>query len=452
MMERDYASNAIEQRETKHTQHIKTTYKHINALVNLLSAIQRHSDTIIDEHCPQQIHLPANMNASSINILGLVPPILSSYGSGAWFTFLDKYETYRMAGGTVKLASLISSDVIQLYSFQSSMDIADDETAVIKSITGAFMPPSLADAMESLRALKMPESSTFSEEALLQYLKRIHTFFKRLPDTIKLDPKKARDIILRGMRPMAFANRIDSQCPADVKELQQLMLKELERAKHAQLYMQSLNPATGRVTSSSSASAPAYSACKLPRTTSAPQPCHGCGHPGHIRPNCPHKNHPGFISTGIRRDPIKNSPTQPPATGHPVHPASPPRSQSSSSTYQVNARQVATPPPTQPPPVHHYGTRFQQQQQQQQTGDRQRKQLNSISEEVPPADSVGQLNAIHLMEPWPLVPSTCLPLWHTSPSKLATKTCQRYSTPVPPTASSPRRFSRRCRRRLPRCP
>ena len=77
---------------------------------------------------------------------------------------------------------------------------------------------------------------------------------------------------------------------------------------------------------------------------------------------------------------------------------------SSQSSYQMNARQVATPPPTQHP-AHPYGTRYQQQQlqqQQQHTGQHQKTQVNAVSQEVPPADSAGELNTIYLTEPWPL--------------------------------------------------
>lgn len=35
-----------------------------------------------------------------------------------------------------------------------------------------------------------------------------------------------------------------------------------------------------------------------------PGACHGCGHLGHSRPNCPYKDHPGWIARGKRNHPL----------------------------------------------------------------------------------------------------------------------------------------------------
>lgn len=35
-----------------------------------------------------------------------------------------------------------------------------------------------------------------------------------------------------------------------------------------------------------------------------PGACHGCGHLGHSRPNCPYKDYPGWIARGKRNHPL----------------------------------------------------------------------------------------------------------------------------------------------------
>lgn len=269
----------------------------------------------------------------------LVPPILKSYGSDEWFNFLDQFRDYKIQGGPAKLTTLISPDVGGIYSMRLlklNVDFtkADDEDIVL-AITSFYIPTDAIAIMEGLRNIQMHNANNgFNEKELYSFIQRFQTYLKRIPKAAKLDPIKTRETFVKNLRPLSFRDRIDSLSPKTWEDAMEYCFEVAEKIRNATKTLEGLEisknnfkhndkmntnsaknfmktriSATGSPRSSTGHSptppSTAVSTNKTPVASPIKVRCHGCGHPDHTRPKCPNKDVPGYMSEGIRHQPIQ---------------------------------------------------------------------------------------------------------------------------------------------------
>ncbi|KAG9389630.1 Zinc finger CCHC-type [Carpediemonas membranifera] len=242
-----------------------------------------------------------------MNNTHLQVPFLSSLDRISFFRFLDAYDLYVAQATALNLAippriTFISPTVARIIGIRVDLNELDDAD-IFGRITDEFFR--FNTQIEAHRALERLHLHTKTPMALLQHIAAFQRNLELCDDDTRPSAAQQRKLFVRSLPPLLQSRvklmepgSFDDACNHAITELDELI------AAREQLGLQD-NHAT------SAERATAAPAALRERPTAphhGPVKCHGCGHEGHMRPNCPNSRHPHFFTTGMRRNPIRLTP------------------------------------------------------------------------------------------------------------------------------------------------
>ncbi len=211
---------------------------------------------------------------------------------------------------------LMSRSVARLIELRVA--VADHETHedFLTAISRAFFSPrSNVEALRQLRDLSMKTRPTVDQTLALRYLQEFDRHHQSITDDVMPSDRQLRKTFIAGLQPDLLRERVKISEPDTFDEAKLNLMTELEDLLTLQSQLApveaELRPAPRPAPAQIKREEPSR-----PRTQSQPRPaappggrptpvCHGCGHEGHLRPDCPHKTNQGFFKTGKREHPIK---------------------------------------------------------------------------------------------------------------------------------------------------
>jgi hypothetical protein len=235
----------------------------------------------------------------------VVAPFLVDLSQYGWFKFCDEFAAYKARGGVRSMKELISSSVISLLTLRGIVvSSLLDDSSVINAISVLFAPATPLEAYDRFRSVSVVTVSggRVSFDALLQYIsvyERLCTLSHRvMPPDVKL-----RESFIAGLKPERLQERVEFRMPANLLCAQQYALEEFEKllaiVTEAALVGKSLvvpgvdavvlQYGAGVSMVSSNGAAAGFPVVSAPDAKREPIVCHGCGVPGHIKPNCPER-------------------------------------------------------------------------------------------------------------------------------------------------------------------
>lgn len=280
-------------------------------------------------------------------------PFLSKLTAASWASFLTEYETYAARGGIQPLTNLISAATTRIIRLKAPESAQMDPQEFVEAVSAFFAPPSALESFDNFTKIKMPNSA-FSMDALLEYVMAYDKMEVICARVLPPVPRLIKTFIA-ALRPSRVGERVRFREPETLAEAKAYAVEELEQLLHMSQEVAMAAPATVRVQGPSSndrsrlASTGAHpsrhnftnrnhsqpslrgrdsaaSAPRLPASDSAAAAdvCHGCGHSGHRRPDCPHKNVAGWFRTGkrLKRLEISSSPSTTAGSTHQAKPVS----------------------------------------------------------------------------------------------------------------------------------
>eukprot|EP00762_Andalucia_godoyi_P005374 ANDGO_06758.mRNA.1 Retrovirus-related Pol polyprotein from transposon 412 len=260
--------------------------------------------------------------------LELSAPFLDKLNSFSWSRFLSDFEAYSARGGKRSIKELISATSLRLVCLRNEDAISLDDASFIVTVSKIFAPVSELEAVDRFKKIHM--SNTLSTDSVMNYILQYEKEEALCSDALGTNCKALRKLFVANLRPQRLSDRVSFRHPTSLKEAKIFALEEVEHltkiVSEAELLRSSSTshsgpPSSGSVSSSqprtrveksegpkSSFHAP------LPMDGGAaphvaPKVCHGCGHPGHLRPFCPYKDMPGWQRIGTRTDKM-SLPTQ----------------------------------------------------------------------------------------------------------------------------------------------
>ncbi len=267
-------------------------------------------------------------------------PHLRSLSDREFRSFVDDFRRYvlQCAASNPIIVPLpphvlMSRSAVRLASLRVPIEPNVDAEDYLTAIAHAFFSPrSNLEALRRLKALAMSPLKTINQSRLLRYLEDYDAVVDFLTDDVTPSDKQLRKTFVNGLQPrllqervlVAEPNSFDDAKITAVQECEELLtiMSQLEVAPVLDVPDAPRAPAipasrpaapSNNVPRHVTPARPSVPA-NTPRTNTAPvggQPfrpspvCHGCGHAGHLRPDCPHKGKAGFFTTGKRDNPLR---------------------------------------------------------------------------------------------------------------------------------------------------
>ena len=264
-------------------------------------------------------------------------PFLQKFSFSEWNRFLDDFEGYKCRGGTKGCKELVSTAVLRLLVIRRPALAELDGDEFVVAVSSLFAPASALESFDRFRLLGM-RGASLSMDALLQYI----TAFNReeLLCAAAMPPAaKLRQLFVSNLKPARLAERVEFRGPETLAEAKTFALEEAELllamtrevarvcpptlqspvGPRNQIEQRLGNAASTSNSHSSLSVNPSRASGHANETKQSERPsggsdgrplvCHGCGHSGHLRPNCPHKDVVGWVRTGRRleRLPLNSS-------------------------------------------------------------------------------------------------------------------------------------------------
>jgi hypothetical protein len=251
----------------------------------------------------------------------------------AWTQFLQAFRAYRSRGGRKDIKTLIDSVILAVVRLRRpELDEATGEDAIML-MSSLFAPSSRLEAFDRFKRLKMT-GNDLSMDALMEYVLQFSRLQAMCGEAATPPDEMLQKEFVKGLRPKRLADRVRLREPSTPDEAKSFAMQEMEAlikvAAEAQLLQFDRAAATTKPKArgqesghgwnerrSGSDRHPSFRSQEQKRPPHAEHgrrdqgrpnvtqlKCHGCGHNGHRRSECPHRDHPAWFATGQRLKPL----------------------------------------------------------------------------------------------------------------------------------------------------
>ncbi len=241
-------------------------------------------------------------------------PYLRACTASAFTTFRDDFNAYSAQhpdDDQLNAYQLISASVLRLINRRVANAVDLDNDDLLTSINHAFFSPrSNVEALSRLRALSFPHyrGQAPSIELLMRHIQSFEDLLDSLDDDTRPNARLCRKAFVSSL-PALLQTRVELTDPRSFDDAVTSAMDELDQVLN---FISTLNLPAATTTTTASTAQQSSTTARVSQSstnqssTTGDLVCHGCGNTGHIRPNCPMKDHADFFKTGRRRVAIKS--------------------------------------------------------------------------------------------------------------------------------------------------
>ncbi|KAG9392766.1 hypothetical protein J8273_5907 [Carpediemonas membranifera] len=237
---------------------------------------------------------------------GITIPYLRSLTRSAFFTFQDDVDHYQVQARALNLqlpplATFLSPSVTRLVRLRVPIDDIPDGDLFDTIATEFFKFHTQVEAYQSIQRLRL---RSLEPPALLAHIDTYHKTLALCDDNTRPIDQQTRKLFTASL-PSALKTRLKIVSPETFAEACEAAITELDDIVSIRAQSESFRdeprldmPPRRPPPIKAKAEPTAPTVDRRPKSELI---CHGCGLTGHVRPECPHRDHPGFFAHGIRR-------------------------------------------------------------------------------------------------------------------------------------------------------
>lgn len=242
-------------------------------------------------------------------------PYLDKLSSESWTRFVADHEAYQARGGVKELKALVSPSVMTMLAVR--VPALKDLTSpnFLTRVSALFAPTSKLESYDRFQRLRMlfRGGSQLTVDNVYLFIQAFDRE-ELLCASVLPEDKRLRKLFIKGLKPERLGHRVEFRDPKTLAEAKVFAVEETEALIRMFQEVSFLDPTAAplpapRKPPEGSSRPPGFSGTVRPPLPN-PQAargdtppilvCHGCGHNGHTRPNCPHKDQPGWFREGRR--------------------------------------------------------------------------------------------------------------------------------------------------------
>lgn len=279
------------------------------------SSVSSSSSTSSSSYQTMQVVAQASEPSSSSEPI-LVPTRLNSLNLIDVKAHLKQVKEYYSLGGKLPHRQLIAPHAYSVLALRveglpTQIDATNEQ--LLTALHRLHAPVDVFATIEKYKAIVMKTPDFDYADCVSDFIIAFQNLNSEITENRPTD-KQLVDLFLAGLRPAAFRTTISlALSGSELSTVIKLTLAravELDRANVLAASLRLSSPSLSSPIKPFHSSTPSvaiadptpYSSRSSP---AGPKKCFGCAHVGHKRFNCPNKHVPGFMSTGVRRNPLK---------------------------------------------------------------------------------------------------------------------------------------------------